>query len=281
MVKQYNDHELKKLQSVEIEICRDIHNVCKRNNIGYSIAFGSLLGAIRHKGFIPWDDDMDIVMFRDDYERFEKIFDRELGDKYYLMSPLRDNGYYGNVVKVEKKGTTFINKHSNRMKCAQGIFVDIFVYDKIPENEKVFKKQKKKSRILAMLIFLYCSPYPEIPIKGIIGGMAKAICFIMHYILHLIPKGNVVLYKKFLKACTMSNASESDKYIIYQDTNAQRTIVDRNDIEPYGTVDFDTEKFNIPSDYDKVLRCYYGDYMQLPPVEKRINHAADILDFGE
>ena len=281
MVRQYSEQELKGLQSVEIEICKDIHDVCKKNNIGYSIAFGSLLGAVRHKGFIPWDDDMDIVMFREDYEKFEKIFDKELGDKYYLMSPLRDSGYYGNVVKVEKKGTTFINKHSNRMKCPQGIFVDIFIYDKVPEDEKIFRKQKNKSRILAMLIFLYCSPYPEIPLKGVSGVMAKVICFVMHYVLHVIPRGNVLLYKKFIKACKMSNDTKSDKYIIYQDVNASGTVVDRKDVEPYDMICFDGEQLNIPNNYDKVLRNYYGDYMQLPPEDKRVNHAADILDFGE
>lgn len=281
MIRQYDSDELKKLQQVEIDICKDVHAVCKKHNIGYSIAFGSLIGAIRHNGFIPWDDDMDIVMFREDYEKFEKIFDEELSDKYYLMSPLRDKGYYGNVIKIEKKGTTFINKHSNKMKCAQGIFVDIFVYDKVSEKEKLFKKQCRKSRFLAMLIFLYCSPYPEIPMKGIIGNAAKVICFIVHYILHIIPQGNVLLYKKYEKVCKFSNKTKSDKYIIYQDEYSHRTIINKSDVKPYKIVSFDGEQLCIPNNYDKILRNYYGDYMQLPPVDKRVNHAADVLDFGE
>ena len=281
MRKQYDDADLKKLQSVERNMCKDIHDVCEKHNIGYSVAFGSLIGAIRHSGFIPWDDDMDIVMLREDYERFEKVFDEELGDKYYLMSPLRDSAYLGNVIKVEKKGTTFINKHSEKMKCPQGIFIDIFVYDKIPENEAMFKKQKKKARLCAMLVFLYCSPWAEVGMKGITGAVAKAICFIAHYILHLIPHGNVYLYKKMLQYCMMSNESESDKYIIYQDGYADRTIIAEKDIVPYKCVDFDGLELNIPNNYDKVLRSYYGDYMELPPVDKRVNHAADVLDFGE
>ena len=281
MIKQYDSDELKRLQKVEIDICKDIHEVCKKYDIGYTIAFGSLIGAIRHKGFIPWDDDMDIAMFREDYERFEKIFDKELSDKYYLMSSLRDKGYYGNVVKVEKKGTTFINRHSNKMKCAQGIFVDIFIYDKVPQDAALFKKQCRKSRFLAMLIFLYCSPFPEIPIKGIIGAVAKAVCFVAHYILHIVPKGNVFFYKKLEKICKLSDKTESDEYIIYQDPYASGTLVNRSDIEPYKTISFDGEQLCIPNNYDKVLKNYYGDYMQLPPEDKRVNHAADILDFGE
>ena len=281
MKKQYDSEVLKKLQSVECDMCKDIHDVCAKHNIGYSIAFGSLIGAIRHKGFIPWDDDMDIVMTRQDYENFEKIFDEELGDRYYLMSPLRDKRYLGNVIKIEKKGTAFVNKHSKKMKCPQGIFIDIFIYDKIPDDGALFNKQKKMSRLYAMLVFLYCSPWAEVGMRGIKGALAKAICFIMHYILHLIPHGNVFLYKKMLKYSTMSNDSDSERYIIYQDFDASGTIVSMEDIEPYRQVEFDGKVLNIPNNYDKVLKDYYGDYMELPPVEKRVNHAADVLDFGE
>lgn len=281
MIKQYDNETLKKLQKTELEILKDIKKVCEKHNIGYSIGYGSLIGVVRHKGFIPWDDDIDLWMFRDEYEKFEKVFDEEMGDKNRLMTPLREKGYSGNVIKVMKNGTKFINKHSANQKCNPGIFIDIFIWDKVSKDEKKFKKQARKVRLLAMLLFLTVSPYPEINISGIVGGVSKTICFIIHYLLKLWPNKERHLFNMYQKNCMKANDEETDVYAVYQEPNVRNTIINKNDVVPYIQAEFEGVMVSIPHGYDKMLSNWYGDYMQLPPEDKRVNHAADVIDFGE
>ena len=281
MIRQYDEKTLKKLQQVELEILLDIKTVCEKHNIGYSVAYGSLIGIARHKGFIPWDDDIDIMMFRDEYEQFERVFDIELGDKYKLMTPLREKGYAGNVIKVMKKGTKFIYKQSKKQKCDHGIFIDIFIWDRMPKDDNKAEIQAKKARFVAMLIFLSGTPYPEIEIKGIVGMVAKAICFLVHYLLKLWPNRSKHLFSIFQKICMKYRNEDSSKYMVYQVRKFERCIIDRSEVTPYIKGEFEGEMLNIPRAYHKLLSNTYGEYMKLPPVEKRVNHAADIIDFGE
>ena len=280
MIKEYDKDTLKKLQQTELQIYLDIKEVCEKNNIGCSIAYGSLIGCIRHKGFIPWDDDMDVIMFRDDYEKFEKIFDSQLGEKYLLMTPIRNKKYTGNVIKVMKKGTKFINKHNKNQKCEKGIFIDIFVYDKVPKDEKKYNTQKRKARILAMLIFLCGCGKPEINNKGVIGILYKVVCCVIHCLLKLIPGNARRLYKKYTKVCCMSNDEDTEVYTLYQDAFPDKYICKRSDFEPYSYAEFDGEMVGIPRNYHQILMNNYGDYMKLPPEEDRYNHITERLDFG-
>lgn len=281
MVKQYDDTTLKKLQAVEVSILKDIIKVCNKFGIEYFIMYGSLIGAIRHHGFIPWDDDVDISMFRDDYEKFVQVFDKELGEKYNLATPLRKKGYASAIIKVEKKGTTFISAYSKDMKCEQGIFVDIFVYDKVSSNKRIYRSQIIKARLLSMLLFLAGSPNPEINIAGIKGRVARVICKCIHYALKLCPDVRRVLYKQFVKNSVRANSEKTSKYTTYQSTAPDEDVADIGDILPCHEVPFEDIEVKIPKNYDYILRKIYGDYMQLPPKEERINHAADIIDFGD
>lgn len=281
MIKQYDEKTLSKLKAVEVSILRDIIRVCNEHGIKCFLSFGSLIGAIRHHGFIPWDDDMDISMFREDYEKFISIFDAELGDKYDLMTPLREKGFASTVIKVEKRGTTFIPRHSIAMKCRQGIFVDIFVYDKVSSDEKQYRRQAKKARFLSMLMFLAGSPSPEININGIAGKAAKLICLCVHYMLRLCPGVKVLIYKKFEKNSIKANDEKNSVYTMYQDTEPDGCIADISDILPLKEVMFEDIKVNIPKNYDYILTKRYGNYMELPPENERVNHAAAVIDFGE
>ena len=281
MVKQYDDCTLKKLQAVEVSILKDVIKVCKKYNIEYFVMYGSLIGAIRHHGFIPWDDDVDISMFRDDYEKFVQLFDKELGKKYDLVTPLREKGYASAIVKVEKKGTTFISEYTKAMKCKQGIFIDIFVYDKVSADERQYRKQAKRTRFLSMMLFLVGSPNPEINIKGIKGTIAKIICKCMHYMFKICPGARTGIYKKFVNYSVKANHEKVSEYTSYQCIEIDECRIDINDVLPCNEVPFEDIKVNIPKNYDYILRKIYGDYMKLPPKEERINHAADIIDFGD
>lgn len=281
MIEQYDDETLKKLQQTETDMLVDIIRVCEKYDIPYFGIYGTLIGAIRHNGFIPWDDDMDIGMFREDYERFEEIFDREMGDKYDLMTPLREKGYASTVIKVEKKGTRFVPECSRKMKCKQGIFIDIFLFDKVSKDEKQYRKQAKRTRLLARLIFLAGSPEPEIPMSGFKKTLAEIVCKSVHYVLKIVPNIHVFLYKQFEKYSTMANREETDMYVMFQDNDPDKSIAKKSEILPCEKVLFNGIQMYIPKMYDAVLTKRYGEYMTLPPLEERVNHAAHIIEFGE
>lgn len=281
MHKQYEQADLLKLQQVELEIYKDVERVCEKYNLGISVIFGSAIGMVRHKGFIPWDDDMDVAMLREDYNKFEKIFDKELGEKYLLMRPTLDKRFASNVIKVEKKGTRFINKHTKHMKCEQGIFIDIFLFDKLSEDESKRALQKKKTRLYSMMIFLRNCAFPEIPMKGIAGGVAKVACFILHYLLKLVPDGNRRFYKKFDYYSQLANEENSTKLIMYQEPVSEKTIANIEEVAEIVDMPFENTTVKAYKTIDTLTRRYYGDYMQMPPEDKRVNHAAEVLEFGE
>lgn len=281
MNKQYEPKMLKKLQRVEFEILQDVAHVCEENGIDYFILYGTLIGALRHKGFIPWDDDIDIGMFREDYERLVSVFDKNLSDKYILMTPFRDKHYCSSIAKIEKKGTIFISEVSASMKCEQGIFIDIFIFDKVSGDEKLFRKQNSKTRFYAKMLFLTGSGKPEIDITGFLGAFAKVVCRIAHGILRLIPNMNQFLFRKFEYYSKLSNHEDTDIYTTYQDTDAALNVVNRNMVFPTRKVDFENGVVNIPKESHRILTMRYGDYMKLPDEKDRVNHAAELIDFGE
>ena len=122
------------IKKIELEILKDVAKFCDENAIDYYLAGGTLLGAIRHQGFIPWDDDIDVGMLRKDYDRLMEIFDKELGEHYELLTPEIDSRYACTVTHVQRKNTVFISEMTKDLKCNCRIFMDIFPFDNIPES---------------------------------------------------------------------------------------------------------------------------------------------------
>ena len=136
MYKVYDDKTLKKLHKVEIEILDEIVRICKKHNIKYSLFAGTMLGAVRHAGFIPWDDDIDVGMLRSDYEKFIKIAHEELDSKFSLDCFEYNKKYHLGFAKIKKNGTIFDEEASHHMDNHKGIFVDVFPVDNVYDNIK-------------------------------------------------------------------------------------------------------------------------------------------------
>ena len=129
------DNELKKLQSVELELLCEFDRICRKYGIIYSIDGGTLLGAVRHGGFIPWDDDADVIMVRDEYEKLLEVIDIEIDNNYFYFQDInRTEGYRWGYAKLRKQNTKFVRTNQQHLKYKQGIFLDIFVCDNVPEN---------------------------------------------------------------------------------------------------------------------------------------------------
>ena len=240
-------------QKVMLEILLEIDRSCKKYNINYWLDHGTLLGAVRHKGFIPWDDDLDISMLRNDYFKFLEIAKKELDDNFFLQLSDTDKYYKNFYAKIRFKNSIYIEKEekNKNIKYHQGIFVDIF-----PVN--CIKYNKAKEKIYKNLVFLSKLMHNRY-IKNI--SLTK-------YIIKLINN----FHSKNLDNCDyIVSAGENMHYVIH---------VPKEYVFPLKYIEFEGYKFPVPNKYNLYLESIFGkDYMILSPKEKRKSHAIKIEVF--
>ena len=280
--KEYEPEVLKRLHEVQVEILNDFIRTCDKHNLKYFAVYGTALGAVRHQGFIPWDDDIDVGMLREDYYRFFEVFEEELGHKYTLLTPEIDERYACTVTHIQKKGTKFISEDSQDLKCERGIFMDIFPYDYIADSNKARRKQELATLFWGKLLFLSGTAYPYIPIEGIIGRLAGLVCILIHGVLTLLNVSPKTLYRQYLKHAKTYNTKGSKKYITsFENPGAVKNKIYEDDMYPFQKVKFESTEIYIPANNHEIMTSIYGDYMQLPPKDKRVNHRPLVIDFGD
>ncbi len=277
--KPYEPDTLNHLHAVHIEMLNDFKAVCEKHNLPYFALFGTAIGAVRHGGFIPWDDDLDVGMLRADFEKFLEIAEHELNDKYFIMSPRTDKRCNLSVVKMMKRGTKFVSAMSENAKYPQCIFLDIFPFDNVAPTEKARKRQLRQTTFLDRLLYLCGTPYPIIPLKGVAGELAAAVCFLAHYglkVLHISPQW---LFARFEKCSEKYNGMETEYITGFGQPTALKKMFRKADMLPLVEVPFENTTIHLLHNNDEELRKVYGDYMQIPPPEKQINHAPVQLEF--
>ena len=281
-MEQYDQKTVKRLHRIELEIYRDLKAVCERHNIPFFVYYGTILGAVRHQGFIPWDDDIDVAMFREDYERFTQIAAKELGDRYDLLTMDTVDGYVMGLAKLSHKGTIFVEATDQDRKYRSGVFLDIFPLDKAPEDEKLRKKVTRSTWLWGRLGVLSEYKSPKLPANLSKGKVicAKAGCFIIHYLLKIFRLTQRKCYQHYLKAATQLRNSDATLYMDYASPLAYSYPIRKDDILPLKELAFEDTTVMVPGNYDRVLTQMYGDYMTLPPVDQRINHIPAVLDLG-
>lgn len=256
--------DLEELQACMIEITKKIHNICEKHGLRYWLIYGSLLGAIRHDGFIPWDDDMDIMMPRKDFYRFIEIAQEELGNDYFLQTPDTDHKYtILNVpVKVRDNHTTIIEEWDKNYH--QGIFVDIFVMDFISEDSATYFKLRKKTAMLASLKM-------RIDFHQL-SGIKKYIRIFLQLICKLIPCRTMFHFIEKQGKKVLSNREADSTLCATGLEHVEKDIYTYDSIFPLQLHIFGDTKFYIPNNPDKILTDAYGDYRKVPPKEERIPH---------
>ena len=266
---------LLKVQAIQLEMAKDIRRVCEENGIRYFLYRGTFLGAVRHKGVIPWDDDMDFGMLRPDYEKFCRIAPEALGKDYCFQNWHTDENYALPFGKVRKKGTLFVEAKSSRLK-ENGIYIDIYPLDFAPEGEEARKKLAKQ---LLHLFRLKLMKSGYTPWKEDDRTLWKKRIGYLAYQAASLPFSNkklIQLYEDLVRSVPESDTLYEQSALpiaYYFDRSWCENLKDY----PYG----DTA-FTGPEDYDAFLSCLYGDYMELPPADKRENrHQIQELDFGE
>lgn len=280
-----SDENLDRLHKIEIEMLRDLDRLCKKYNIKYMLSGGSVLGAVRHKGFIPWDDDIDVMMYRDDYNKLDDAFKEMYGDKYIIKSNDNDKKFVGKMKKIYLRGTEFVEIEKENYPEETCIFIDVFAIDKMP-NSKIARKIRGAIHDFAFLATgaIYCYKYPS---KTIMDMAAKDKEVKKFYNKKRIIGAILSVFFGFrfymwLEKKTSRYSNNHSKYEgIPTGIRYNREIFPRDTFRETILWDFEGEQFPIPKNYDAYLTNLYGDYMWIPPVEKREIHAVSKLNFGK
>ena len=255
---------------VEQEILDVVHKVCVDNGLKYSLFYGSLLGAVRHGGFIPWDDDIDIIMPREDYDKLLKIWKSQVSDDYILQDPYSFPALVNNFTKIRKNNTTFLQFDIERqLAYHKGIFIDIFPMDRLAEG----KFQRKIQRMFCFLSLIYNRGH--VSVSGGIKGLAEKL------LLTIVPKSK---YHKIQcwaeKRAIKWNNDKSLKWFGFSTVRAMRHHYNPDIFDELIEVEFQNKKYNAIKEYHQALEVVYGDYMQLPPEEQRVwTHHPLVVDF--
>lgn len=244
-------------RQIQFEILKYVDGFCKANAIQYSLAFGTLIGAVRHKGFIPWDDDIDIMMTRDNYEKFRQIYK---SPSYPLIDLKTDVNYPLSMGKIHDNRTYY---YRSGVKRNFGLFIDIFPFDNVPEDVQERYEWVKVIQKLNRLNIAKNTPIKYSSFLGTIKKLVvKAFCSSSY-----IHKKMESLYVKY--------NSEGTKFVgvpAVMSMKAQfcERVFPRELFSDYTTLVFENHQFPAISRYDIFLKIFYGDYMQLPPVEQRV-----------
>lgn len=247
------------MKEIQLKILIDIADFCEKNNLRYFLCGGTLLGAVRHKGFIPWDDDIDISMPRPDYERLLQTYSHP---DYTLFHWQKGGKYLGTFTKAADRRTIIDEKGDFGEEI--GVNIDIFPIDGLPGPDKKNRAMIRKFRFLYRIV---CSTMAEdlsnrTFFKKIAISAVKGLD-------HIFPIRNAFT-KMVVKGAQKYPFDTAEKVAAVVWGYGEREIVDRDVYSHYIKLDFEGYQFNVPQKYDTYLKMLYGDYMALPPKEQQV-----------
>lgn len=250
----------KKIWKTQLELLSELQRVCKKYHLRYFAINGTLLGAVRHNGFIPWDDDLDVIMPRPDYEKLTEIAKTEFQKPFYLQNEFTSKKYYRSYSRLRNSNTTAVPEMDWNIEECNGIFIDIFPLDGYSKDEIRNKKVLKKinRQIFLANNFIYGKQYTSHRLihLGLLYGVAFLDLF--------------GFYTKLLKNTRkIQNINPYDESEILYSLVHGEVLKYKKEWFNEKIVNFEDMKICIPSGYDEILKMIYGSYMDLPPVEKR------------
>lgn len=257
--------EIKKLWALQIDMLQQVRKICERHGLTFFAAYGTALGAVRHHGFIPWDDDVDIALKRADYNKFVKYAQKELKEPYFLQLPSTDEYYFRPYASLRNSNATCIAKGDGALKCNNGAIIHIFPLDGYTESKELrrFIKIERFKNIVAVNSYHYRGRKNHVVIRHL-----------LKLITPLVIRGG--LKKHFLRheaACTKISSKEHEMLGIqyaHFGSDISKSMYKKELFDSVVWVPFEYAQIPIPAGYDEFLRRTYGDYMQLPKPEDRI-----------
>lgn len=268
------EEQLKKIHSIQLKMAIEIKRICEKYSIKYFLIAGTLLGAVRHKGFIPWDDDMDIGMLREDYNKFIKLCEEELPQYLFLQTWDTEKDYPFSFAKIRLNGTRLIENFSKEGRIHQGIFIDIFPFDNVPEEKLQRKFQSRIRFILKRLLWIKKGYGQEMKIDD-----SKKIKYYSCYIISKLFRYTWLkhLYKVII---TIYDKNRTNMIVADGSYSYEKESIKREWADSLGYISFENEQFLTFKDYKDYLIHFYGNYMELPPEDKRKGHELLEADFG-
>ena len=261
---------LKEVQKGSLEILKKIDEICHQLNLKYYLAYGTLIGAVRHKGFIPWDDDIDIMMPRKDYDIFVHYFinNKEELKPFEIINPQVNNKCPYTISRISD--SRFQLDVDNEDDYGIGLFVDVYPLDGVGNTIEEYSKLKKISSIFASMCFL--STRQSVKRENTKSTLKYIIKFPAFIVAKMFGKNYFMrkLYRLAAK-CDYSNS----KYIgcvIWASDDGLRGIFPKEWFDQTVDIEFEGAYFKAPKEFDKVLTHGYGNYMKLPPEKDRIAH---------
>lgn len=254
---------LEELRKIQVDILNKVADFCEENAIRYWIDCGTLLGAIRHKGYIPWDDDIDMGMLREDYEKFAALFNLQ-NERYQFLCYENNRDFHLPFAKVLDTSTVLYEPDERGAKIS--VNIDIFVYDNAPDDDT---EMKRMFDIRDKLLKIHQIKQEHInlkknPCKGIVKVCRKA----LYTIAHPAPNGHYIaaIIENSKKYATEDTARVGDF------SGFTNMVCNKRVFEKFVDVPFEGRSYKAPVGYDEWLRSFYGDYMQLPPEEEQVSH---------
>lgn len=272
---------LSRLQNEELDILVAFSAYCQKHNLTWSLGGGTLLGALRHKGFIPWDDDVDVFLERNDYCKLIELMKTDPMDGYDFIAPGSSESYAAMFAKLCKHGTVFQTAEAREAGFSQGIFIDIFSADPLLKDSRAARRQITRARFWQVVSYIYHARNVNVPHGGILGIIEMFGAHVAH-----------CAFREFMSARTITaNYHEavyprgsvekdySDTYFFFPSVGDNR--FPSNVLFPVKFTQFEKTLLPIPANAEMVLELTYGDWRQLPPPEKRHTHKPEKLVFSD
>lgn len=261
---------LRKVQLAQLSILKEVKRVCESNDIHYFLDSGTLLGAVRHKGFIPWDDDLDIGMLYEDYERFLAIAPEAIGDKFVLETWDSDPAYPFPFSKVMLRDTIYIEDAFADTERNNGVYIDVFPYFPRSENPREINKTRHRVEHFRRLEYMISGMRPWVRHNNWIKRLLVRIKYFPALIVSKFVNKST-LNKKYYYELRRHVGSEFKYYVPGGISKYGKWKIPNQCFRELILLDFEDDKFSCPVGYDEYLRHAYGDYMTLPPENEREN----------
>lgn len=273
IVKDYEKY--RKIQLIQLEMLKEVDRICKKHNLQYYLSGGTLLGAVRHGGFIPWDDDLDIFLVRKDYDKLAQVMDKELDKRMFYQDWHKEKGYPYNFAKIRMNKTKFVQSELMQCDMHHGIYIDIFPLDNAPNDKSACLSHLKKVQRLKTLLAVSYMSFKK-------GGKYRSVlqCILIALVKTFFSQQQI--HKKVEKEVLKYNFVECDNYAAKMSRFALKEVYPKSWFEKIEYVDFEGLKCPAPSEMDAMLTMLYGDYMTPPPSDEwGLNHPTDEIDFGD
>lgn len=255
-MEKLSKEEIKKTQ---LNLLKFLKYICEKNSINYFINYGTLLGAVRHKGFIPWDDDVDISMYREDYNKLIEAINIENHPKYKIINYYNSNWYFHNF-SILVDVTTTIPDNYKKIRQDTHLFIDIFPIDKF-NSKKIFKR---------LHIYNSLRRFSQYKKEYIINNDSKIKDFIRISIWYILYFVNPRFFTKKIEKIINKNIVNNGEFESFLGMGDIKEVLPLDTCKELINLEFENISIKAPKKYDKILTTYYGDYMKLPPKDEQL-----------